>query len=282
MLDRETDTQAVASTGQAAQAGALNQPAGLPDGVLQGKVTVVAGGTGNVGRYLVSSLLGAGATVIVPSRSAEKLEAFMEGHRKHAGRPHADDRLRPLVGNIADEVEGPQLVDRILEEEGRLDGAVASLGRFVPTRSILSAEPAELSAAVDGYLMAHFGAARAILPALRDSGGSYTFIQGPLAFDIWSSEASLVSVATSAQAMLARAIMAEEAEQQTAGRPSVRVNELVMYAAVGWGDEKRGPLEPEHIGAFVARLMSDEAEDAHGMSIHLKTPSQLDAPWSQL
>ncbi len=35
-------------------------------------------------------------------------------------------------------------------------------------------------------------------------------IQGPLAFDIWSPAASLVSVATAAQAMLACAFMKEE------------------------------------------------------------------------
>ena len=43
---------------------------------LAGHSIVVAGGTGNVGRYLVRALLERGARVIVPSRTAEHLEAL--------------------------------------------------------------------------------------------------------------------------------------------------------------------------------------------------------------
>jgi len=279
MLDRETTDRDVPPPGAEA---ALRPATGIPHGSLRGKVTLVSGGTGNVGRFLVSALLHSGARVIVPSRSEGKLEDLLAGYRREPAPRGRGGRLRGVLGNITDEVEGPRMVDRILHEEGRLDAAVASLGRFVPTRSVLSASRSELSAAVDGYLMAHFGAAKAILPALRTSGGSYTFIQGPLAFDIWSKEASLVSVASSAQAMLARALMEEEAGDQPAGRSRVRVNEVVMYAPVGWDDRKGGPLRPEHIGAFVARLASEEAKHVHGRSIHLKSPAQVHAPWPEV
>lgn len=98
-------------------------------------------------------------------------------------------------------------------------------------------------------------------------------IQGPLAFDIWSPEASLVSIATAAQAMLARAIMAEE---DAAGQPAVRVNELVLHSAVGWDDaEKRSPVKPMDIGRFVARMAAPAASELRGQTIHLKSPDQL-------
>ncbi len=255
---------------------------GPPHGSLRDRVAVVSGGTGNVGRFLVSALLHAGARVIVPSRSEAKLKDLLGGYSRLPAHRDQKHRLRGLVGNITDETEGPAIVKRILREEGRLDAAVASLGRFVPTRNVLSASRSELEAAVEGYLMAHFGAAKAILPVLRVDGGSYTFIQGPLAFEVWSKEASLVSVASSAQAMLARALMEEESQDPPPDRSRVRVNEVVMYAPVGWDDHDGGPLKPEHIGAFVARLMSDEAKGVHGRSIHLKSPGQVHAPWSEV
>jgi uncharacterized protein YbjT (DUF2867 family) len=46
-------------------------------GELHGVRVLVAGGTGNVGRHLVRAQLEAGATVLVPTRSREKLEALL-------------------------------------------------------------------------------------------------------------------------------------------------------------------------------------------------------------
>ncbi len=48
---------------------------------LDGTVVVVAGGAGNVGRYLVAAFLDAGARVVVPSRSPEKLAASLARSR---------------------------------------------------------------------------------------------------------------------------------------------------------------------------------------------------------
>jgi len=237
-------------------------------GFLAGRTILVAGGSGNVGRHIVTALLEANARVVVPTRSPEKLEKIRRMHGQEAEGPIA------ILGDIADEEDGARILDEVLSEGATLDGAVASLGAFVPTRSILSASRADLSRAVEGYLMAHHGAARHLIPLLRESAGSYTMIQGPLAFEIWSAEASLVSVATAAQAMLARAIMKEEAAVDDP--PRVRVNEVVLHSAVGWGDaDKRSPLEPIDIGRYVAHLASPSATEIHGRTIHLESPDQV-------
>ena len=243
---------------------------------LEGFNAVVAGGSGNVGRYLVGALLDAGASVIVPSRSEDKLEEI-----KRVQGNAGNGRLFPLLGNIADESEGPRLVERIRKQVGPFHGAVASLGGFVSTPSVLGSSRAQLQTAVDGYLMAHFGVARALIPALEETRGSYTFINGPLAFDLWAPQSALVSIATAGQAMLARAVMKETASEESsnadpASAARVRVNELVIHTAVGWGEaDKKSPVRPEDIGRYVSHLMSDAGSGVHGRTIHLKSPEQL-------
>ena len=73
----------------------MSQPIS-PHGVEQSLAdctTLVAGGTGNVGRHVVRALLERGATVVVPSRSPARLDAL------HAAVGPAADRLvAPGIG----------------------------------------------------------------------------------------------------------------------------------------------------------------------------------------
>lgn len=242
---------------------------------LEGRNIVVAGGTGNVGRYVVGGLLEAGATVAVPSRSPDKLEAI-----EALGQNGSTGRVVTVEGDVTDEEDGARIVRQLRDEVGPLHGAVASLGGFVPVPSILEASREQLATAMEGYVRAHLGAAQNLVPAL-ESGGGYLFVNGPLAYDLWSPEASLVSVVTAAQAMLAQAVAKEvdEAGSESArSLPSAppRVNELVIYTAVGWGEaDKRSPVSPRDIGRYVARLLSEQAESTRGETIHLRSPDQL-------
>lgn len=157
---------------------------------------------------------------------------------------------------------------RILERVGPLDAAVATLGGFVPAPSVLGAPLADLERALDGYLVAHLMAAKALFPLLAERSGSYTFINGPLAFDPLFPGTGLVSIATAAQAMLARTVMKEEADGP------VRINELVIYTRFGWTDEdaeNSGPVSQADVGRYLAYLASESAEGIRGETIHLST-----------
>jgi NAD(P)-dependent dehydrogenase (short-subunit alcohol dehydrogenase family) len=225
---------------------------------------LVAGGTGNVGRHLVDAVLAAGGTAVVPSRSEEKLESLVQG--LDGAHP---DRLVPLVGDLGDEMEAAAL----LERAGPLHGAVASLGSFVgsPTAGLLEAPAADLRRALDGYVAAHLATARSVIPALEPQGGAYVTIQGPLAFQPLFKTTGLVSVATAAQAMLARVLMTE------LDQSLVRVNEVVIYASLGWGNDDEGAVSGSDIGRYVAYLLSDEGAGVRGQTIHLMSPAQVAA-----
>lgn len=235
--------------------------------LLNGRKVLVAGGTGNVGRVIVAALLDAGATVAVPSRSSKKLDRL----RAEVSSAHAE-RVVGIEGNIADEGDAERMLDEITSRGGPLHAAVASLGRFVAAPSVLSAPPADLQQALDDYLLAHFNVARAVIPALSDTGGSYTFINGPLAFEPMFSGTGLVSIATAAQAMLARLVMRE-----TEDNTPVRVNEVVLYTRFGWSDQdtQQAPVAQKDVGRYVALLSSSKGAAVQGRTIHLNTEQPI-------
>jgi NAD(P)-dependent dehydrogenase (short-subunit alcohol dehydrogenase family) len=223
---------------------------------LEGRRIVIAGGTGKVGRHLVQAQLGAGATVIVPSRDPAKLDAL-----DRSLDANARGRFVGVEGDITD----PNEAARMLERAGPLDGAVASLGDFVIAPEILAAPESDLRRALDNYVVAHFAAARALLPVLRERGGAYVTINGPLAFDLRLPGAGLVSVATAAQAMLARVLMQDPANA------SVRINEVVIYSSFGWGNDDANLVSGADIGRYVAYLLSDRGAAIRGETIHLRS-----------
>ena len=228
--------------------------------VLEGKHVLIAGGTGNVGRHIVREVLTAGGSVIVPSRSPEKLETLAA-----VLDPALRSRLVPLTGDITSDADAP----RLLEEAGELDGAVATLGRFVVAPKVIDAPRADLGRALDDYVFAHFAAARTLVPAVQRSGGAYVTINGMLAFEPVFPGAGLVSIATAAQAMLARVLMKEHADT------AARINEVVVYSSFGRGNDESNLVTGADIGRCVAHLLSDSARSVRGETFHLRSPESI-------
>jgi NAD(P)-dependent dehydrogenase (short-subunit alcohol dehydrogenase family) len=233
--------------------------------LLAGRSVLVAGGTGNVGRYLVRALLDRGAHVIVASRLPERLTAL----RSSLG-DAAVDGLTAVHGDLADAATAAHLREQIEEQlasiDSRLHGVIASLGHFVAAPSVLTAPPSDLRDALDSYLMAHFLTARTFIP-LVEAGGSYTFINGPLAFDSLFDGSGLVSIATAGQAMLARVLMKE------ARNMAIRVNEVILYTPFGWGDKPPvdSALTREDVARYIAYLVSPRGARTSGETIHLNS-----------
>lgn len=235
---------------------------------LSGRSTLVAGGTGNVGRHIVAALLQSGATVVVPSRSAEKIDSLRAALRAAVG--PVDERLITLTGDIADEHDAA----RIRDETSRrippgINAVVASLGRWKSAPSLLRASRSDLVTVLDDYVVAHFVVARTFIPALAARGGSYVLINGPSAFATFPGSA-LVSIATAAQAMLARALAGE-----AAASGSVTVTDLVIHPSAMIGPELTGgggPIDGTAVGRYVAGIVAGRAR---GGTVHLGSTEQL-------
>lgn len=237
---------------------------------LDNRTIILAGGTANVGSFVARALLEREATVVVPSRSGEKLGELREHLGRHVGETGLD-RLYTFVGDLSDEAEARELRQRITEKAGTPDAVLASLGNFVTIPSLLAADADDLRRVLDGYLLSHFAVARTFLPGLEDTGGTYLFLQGPLAFELHPELGTdLISIATAAQHMLFRALAGEFDDSPA------HVVELVSHAFIRDKQTQPGsPLSGEAVGAYAAYLLSGAGEGLHGQSIHLRSPEQL-------
>lgn len=230
---------------------------------------VVAGGTGNVGGFIVRTLLERGATVAVPSRSKSKISDLKEYLSEHLD---ANDlaRLHTVLGTVSDKVEGPEVLAEITREVTAPDGVVALMGSLRLADSLLEASDEDLDHVLEHYLKAHFGTARTFLPGLRERGGTYVFVNGPLAFEVWPGS-GLVSIATAAQHMLFEAL-AKEHEGS-----AVRIAELVSHAFIrDRQTQPNSPLPGEAVGAYAAYLLSEASGEIHGESLHLRSLEELE------
>lgn len=233
---------------------------------LAGRDVVVAGGTGNVGYFLVDGFLRAGARVIVPSRSGQKLERLQARLD-----PRSGDRLVGLVGDIGTPDGAVELQGQIRDVTDNLYAAVAAVVSWHQTASMVRSGFGDFARVIETGLFAQYLAAETLLPLLAEDG-AYTTINGPIGF-LGAPPPGLgpMAVVSVAQAKLIQAFAVE-----TGGHP--RVNDVVMMAFLGPSGTRPGSgLAGEQVGDFVALLSSPAAADVHGRAISLRDPRQVQA-----
>jgi NAD(P)-dependent dehydrogenase (short-subunit alcohol dehydrogenase family) len=234
--------------------------------LLGDKFVVVVGGTGNVGSFVVKSLLDAGARVAVPSRSQARMEELLV-HLADSGTKQTRDLL-PMIGDVGTEAGAAQVRTGMLKI-GEPDAIIASLGTWQSAPAISAASTDQLNKVLADYLIAHFTAAKALLSSLAAKRGSYIFINGPLAFDLWPGS-SLVSVATAAQHMLFRAF----AKEQEGG--VINVIELVNHAYIRNREtQPESTVSGEAIGRAIADLIAGAAPGYRGVSVDIDSERPL-------
>jgi|GEM_PF-2847307 len=233
---------------------------------LADKDTLVVGGTGNVGYYLVDGFLRAGSTrVLVPSRSPEKIEQL----KARLGSDKAR-RVIAVPGDIGSADGAESLRSRVGHLTDGLHAVAASPASWHQNSSMLAAGFADFRHVMETRLFPHFLAAEAFLPLLT-AEGAYTTINGPAGFSGPPQRGvGAISVAASAQNKLMQAFAVE-----TGGRP--RVNDVIMWAFIGPRGTRAGsPLAGEQVGDFVASLSSRLGAGVHGLTIPLRTAEQIE------
>nr|MCU0633757.1 SDR family oxidoreductase [Gemmatimonadaceae bacterium] len=187
---------------------------------------LVAGGAGEVGEGLLRSLLRAGAAVVVPSRTRERLDQ-LRAVLMADGTLAADaaDRLELIELDVSSEAGVARLVTH-LRKGVPLHAAVASLGGWWQGAPLTAVSLSLWHALLDASLTAHFLLARAVLPLLADRpGASYTLINGAGGLQAVPG-AGPISVSAAAQLMLKDVLAVEHRD-----RP-VRINSLVLATPV--------------------------------------------------
>lgn len=168
---------------------------------LEGKIALIALSTGSVGEGIVRAFLQEGATVVVPSRTQEKLEELR-------GYLAATECFIPIVGDMSDSDRSENCLDRILNQVGHLDAVVASLnGRWNEDIPLLKTSLEDWKRMLDSNLTSHFVAARTFLPVLK-RGSTYTLIGGGAA-DQAIPNYGLVCIPAAAEIMLTQMLIEE-------------------------------------------------------------------------
>jgi len=131
---------------------------------LSGKVAIVTGGGGGLGRETARVLVERGARVVVADLSEEAGQATVE----YAGGP---EHATFIAANVADLESMQHLVARTVELYGRLDIAHNNAGIESTGRNIADVDPADFSRVIAVNLTGVFLSMKAEIPAMLASGG---------------------------------------------------------------------------------------------------------------
>jgi 3-oxoacyl-[acyl-carrier protein] reductase len=239
-------------------------------GKLNGKIALIAGGTGGVGEGIVRGFLQEGATVVVPSRSAEKAEQLYQ--KLDSISP---DHLITIAQDIGQPAGAEAIRDEIFNRFGQLDAIVASLGRHWKENLPLVEVPIETwRQYMEDNITSHFIVARTFLPVLaKQSGTSYTFINGNSA-DLFIPNYSPLGVSSAAQLK-----MMQTAAGELKGS-SVRINAIILglvQTAARANEAQPDWITPDEVGSFTAWLASHEGRMVSGSVLRLYDRPSTDA-----
>jgi len=133
---------------------------------LSGKVTVVTGATGHLGKAICAGLAESGSNLAICSTSLERAQAFAlaigEEHHIDASGFYLDLRDLSMIG---------QVVSSIIRHFGRIDCLVNNAYYGSPN-SLATITPEEWTASINGAVTSHMFMMQACIPLLEQSRGS--------------------------------------------------------------------------------------------------------------
>ena len=240
---------------------------------LEGRVHVVAGGTGRAGEPVVKALLARGATVVVPSRSADRLAALRERNES--------ERLHGYLGDISDLSRGTGLRDRIVAEVGAIDAVVAALGGWWEGTPLAELDVGTWQKILTDNLTSHFLTARIFLPVLADRPDAVYLTLGGIASVLAVAGSGPISITGAGQAMMMRVLAKEMADR------AVRLHEVDIFTPVVTDRWDGGPIEPgwlsgDEMGAFVADALDPGFAQVHKLFLSVPDDGSRAAAQAEL
>ena len=254
---------------------------------LQGRVVVVAGGTGGVGEGVARAFLQAGAVAVVSARSGARLRALRR-------RLAPDGRLVTFAEADGDADGAERVREAVLDRFGGLDAVVDVLGSHWQGAPLAQVPAAAWRRVLDESLTASLVTAQAFFPAIAGREGSSYLVLAPYAGLAPYPFAGPTSVAAAARLMLARVLMEEQ------GGGPARVNALVhgpvltrTWRTSPGGGAERGPggdlgpeanfparpraqwLTADELGRFAVLLASPQGAVVSGETIRVLDRAQL-------
>jgi len=220
-----------------------------------GKVVLVAGGTGGLGRSVSLAFLEEGAKVVVTFRDQGEFDAL---------KSKAAENGRSLEGHsvdVTDETAVRQLIGGILSEHGRLDVLVNAVGAYAAGMPLWQLESKVFDRMLALNLRSGFVLARAVVPAmLKQKSGAIINVASKSAVDHTAGAAAYVASKAAAVAMM------DSLAADLMGT-GVRVNSILpSIKAIPNADFAQWP-KPKDIALVILFLCSDDAKLIHGAAV---------------
>jgi NAD(P)-dependent dehydrogenase (short-subunit alcohol dehydrogenase family) len=224
---------------------------------LEDEIILVTGVTGNVGWGIAHAARDAGAKLVLPVRRPDaqaEIEAELPGDRVFV----------PLVDST-DEASLRRAVREVTSRFGTIDHVVAPLGAWWQKGASLEQDASELRSLLAIMIEAPWLLLKTVAPALRASGGSFTFVTGAAGEARTVRGAGLMVAAVGGQLALSRAMRAElEIER-------FRVREIRIGARIE-RELRPGVVPSWTAGALFVEVL--EAQD-HGVVYRFASDGKL-------
>jgi NAD(P)-dependent dehydrogenase (short-subunit alcohol dehydrogenase family) len=230
-------------------------------GKFSGKVALVTGGTGGLGRAVTLALLHEGASVVASYIVKEEADALRD-----AVGPHAHLELLPL--DATNEEECRTFVDGITARHGHLDILVNAIGGYAGGTPMWETDTKTYQLMLTLNLRAGHNLSKAVVPAmLRQKSGAIVNIASKAAVD--HSAGAGAYAASKAAALALFDCLAQDVKGS-----GVRVNSVLPSIidtepnrkAMPNADFSKWP-KPEEIAQVILFLCSAEAKLIHGAAI---------------
>jgi NAD(P)-dependent dehydrogenase (short-subunit alcohol dehydrogenase family) len=226
-----------------------------------GKIALVTGGTGGLGRAVSLAFLREGAAVIATYVIRDEADAL-----KDIAGSNAKLELLPL--DVTDESGCRNLVDGVTARYGRLDVLVNAIGAYAGGKPLWETEAKLLQFMLALNLYSGFNMARAVVPAmLKQKAGAIVNIAAKAAFDHAAGAAAYAASKSAALALfdcLAQDVKGSGVRVNSV-LPSIIDTEANRIAMPG-ADFSKWP-KPEEIAKVILYLSSDQAKVVHGAAV---------------
>ena len=227
-----------------------------------GKVVLVAGGTGGLGRAVSLAFLEAGARATVTYRRREEFETL----KNLAAADGA--RLEGFDTDVTDEAAVTALVDGIVARHGRLDGLVNTVGGYAGGVKLWELDTKVFEQMLDLNLRSGYALARAAVHVmLKQGSGAIVNVAAKAAIDHGAGASAYAASKAAAVAMMD--CLAEDLKgtgvRANSILPSIIDTEANRKAMPG-ADFAKWP-KAEDIARVILFLCGDEAKVIHGAAV---------------
>jgi len=227
-----------------------------------GKLVVVAGGTGGLGRAVSLAFLEAGAQVVVTYREQKEFDAL----KSEAGAKGSS--IEGHLVDVTDETAVRQLLDRVLAEHKRLDALVNTVGGYAGGVNLWELETKVFDQLLALNLRSRYTLSRAAIPAmLEQKHGAIVNVAAKAALDHGAGAAAYAASKAAALAMMDSLAV----ELKGSG---VRVNSILPSIIDTEANRKAMPNadfakwpNPHDIARVILFLCSDDAKVIQGAAV---------------